>query len=384
VKDAASSTSESPAISSSDSPAEPVATPPARRGSFARWVVVLVVAALAVASLVLAWRVDQRVQTVEQELVRRQQESAGQSAEARLLAKQAQEAARDAQAKVALLDARVAEVAVQRSQLEDLMQSVSRARDENLLVDIDASIRTAQRQSSITGSAEPLVAALKQSDDRLARADQPRLEPVRRAIARDLERVKAANVADVASLTIKLDEVVRMADELPLLNAVPSRVERQRGPARAASAARSVPAGTASAASSAAPNGVAGWARDAGAVWSDYAGRAWDEIKSLIRVTRIDHPETMLLAPDQAFFVRENLKLRLLNARLALLSRQFDTAQLDLKTAQNALERYFDRASRRTQLAIELVKQVAAQAHQVGVPAPADTLAALAVATAGR
>ena len=37
---------------------------------------------------------------------------------------------------------------------------------------------------------------------------------------------------------------------------------------------------------------------------------------------RIDQPEAMLLAPDQAFFLRENLKLRLLNARLALLARR--------------------------------------------------------------
>jgi 2-dehydro-3-deoxyglucarate aldolase/4-hydroxy-2-oxoheptanedioate aldolase len=46
----------------------------------------------------------------------------------------------------------------------------------------------------------------------------------------------------------------------------------------------------------------------------------------------------MLIAPEQAFFLRENLKLRLLNARLALLSRQFDTAQADLSDALAALD----------------------------------------------
>ena len=103
-----------------------------------------------------------------------------------------------------------------------------------------------------------------------------------------------------------------------------------------------------------------------------------------MRVTRIDHPDAMLLAPEQAFFLRENLKLRLLNARLALLSRQFDTVQSDLQGAQLALDRYFDRNSRRTGVAAELVKQVVAGAHQVGLPRPDDTLAALAAAGAGR
>ena len=113
-------------------------------------------------------------------------------------------------------------------------------------------------------------------------------------------------------------------------------------------------------------------------------GRAWDEVRSLVRVTRIDHPDAALLAPDQAFFVKENLKLRLLNARLALLSRQFDTAQSDLQVSQAWLDRYFDRSSRRTVLATELIRQVAVQARQGGVPRPDDSLTALTAAAAGR
>ena len=92
----------------------------------------------------------------------------------------------------------------------------------------------------------------------------------------------------------------------------------------------------------------------------------------------------MLVAPEQAFFLRENLKLRLLNARLALLSRQFDTAQSDLRDAQSALDRYFDRSGRRVAAAAELVRQVASQARLVSVPRPDATLAAIATASAGR
>jgi uroporphyrin-3 C-methyltransferase len=118
--------------------------------------------------------------------------------------------------------------------------------------------------------------------------------------------------------------------------------------------------------------------------WSAVTERMWSEAKSLIRVTRIDHPEAMLLAPDNAFFVRENLKLRLLNARLALLSRQFETTQSDLQLAQNALDRYFDRSARSTVLLSQLLNQVAAQSREVNVPKPDDTLAAVAAAAAGR
>jgi uroporphyrin-3 C-methyltransferase len=101
-------------------------------------------------------------------------------------------------------------------------------------------------------------------------------------------------------------------------------------------------------------------------------------------VTRIDHPEAMLVAPEQQFFVRENLKLRLLNARLALLSRQFEIAQSDIRDAQAALDRYFERGSKRAVAVADLLRQVSAQARQTGVPRPDETLAALATAAAGR
>jgi len=337
------------------------------------WAGLALMLVLCIASLVLAWMAQQRVSVLQQELVRRQQDSQGQAAEAHMLAKQAQEGMRESAAKLALLEARVAEVAIQRGQLEELIQSLSRSRDENVLTDIDAAIRVALQQTAITGSAEPLVSALKQSDERLARYNQPRLEGVRRAMARDLDRVKAVGVADLPTLSIKLDEAVRLVDELPLLSvAEPHKATSTATAPRPAQ--RSAPVDTS-------PNG---WLKAWNDTWSSSSERVWSEVKSLVRVTRIDHPEAMLLAPEQAFFVRENLKLRLLNARLALLSRQYDTAQADLQVAQSVLDRYFDRSSRRLTLASDLIKQVTAQARHVAVPRPDDTLAALSAASAGR
>jgi len=330
------------------------------------WLIAGVALVLAVLGVGLAWRADQRVRNVEQELVRRQQESAGQASEARLFAKQAQDSARDAAAKVALLEARVAEGALQRSQLEELMTSLSRSRDENLLVDIEAAIRVAGQQTAITGSAEPLVAALKQSEERLARYNQPRLEGVRRAIARDLDRVRSVSVADISTLGIKLDEAIRMIDDLPLVSVAEASKDAATRDARVApiATAASKPAKPASSASAAPSSSTAAaWSGKVGDAWGAVTDRLWSEAKSLVRVTRIDHPEAMLLAPEQTFFVRENLKLRLLNARLALLSRQFDTAQSDLRDALAALDRYFDRSSRRVTAAIDLVRQISTQAR---------------------
>jgi uroporphyrin-3 C-methyltransferase len=354
--------------------AEPVpARPPS--SSTGRWIATgaAVLAALATAALVMAWNTQQRVRAIEGELVRRQADSGAVASEARLLAQQAQEGARDAGAKLALLEARVAETSVQRGQIEDLIQSMSRSRDENVLADVETAIRVALQQSAITGSAAPLITTLRQADERLARYAQPRLERVRRAVAQDLERAGAVGAVDIPLLSIRLDEVIRQVDELPLLSAVD-----RKGPVRGASPARA-PASAASAASSA-----GNWSEGLATRWRGVLDQILDEARSLVRITRIEMPDAMLVAPEQAFFLRENLKLRLLNARLALLSRQFDIAQSDLRDARAALEHYFDRGSRRVVAALETVRQIATQARTITVPRPDATLAAIAAAAAGR
>jgi uroporphyrin-3 C-methyltransferase len=192
-------------------------------------------------------------------------------------------------------------------------------------------------------------------------------------VLRDLDRVRAAQVADVPSLSVRLDEVVRLVDDLPLL-AAPER--RTAGAAKPDLAAK--PGGAA------ASQAVADWTDRLATDWHQLSTGLWNEVRSLVRVTHIDHPEAALIAPEQAYFLRENLKLRLLNARLSLLSRQFDLAQADLLQAQAMVDRYFDRNARRTAVVSEQLRLVGQQARQVSLPRPDETLAALATAAAGR
>jgi uroporphyrin-3 C-methyltransferase len=359
-------------------PAPPPATLPRSRRGF--WVAV-VLAAVAAIAIALAWDTRSRVRSLERELVRRQDASQRDAAEAQAAAKAARDLAADAVAKAGLLEARVADAAMQRSQVEELLQSVARSRDENVVADVEAAIRVALQQSAITGSAEPLLATLRQAEERLARYNQPRLERVRRAVARDLDRVKAQGAVDISSLTVRLDEAVRLVDELPLLAvAVVPDAKGARAPARAAAAS----AQSTAASAAATPASASGWSARAAAWWHTFTASAGDELRALLRVTRIDAPEAALIAPDQQFFVRENLKLRLLNARLALFARQFEIAQADLRDAQAVLDRYFDRSSKRVIAAHDALRQVQAQSRQGPLPRPDETLAALATAAAGR
>lgn len=325
------------------------------------------VAAVSLAANVLLW---QKLDSIQETLARQSQEATTQAVEARTLARQAQELASETGTRLTVQETRVNEVALQRSQLEELMQSLSRSRDENLVVDIESSLRLAQQQAQLTGSLDPLVAALKTAQQRIERAAQPRLAPVQRAIGRDLERITSATAADTTGLLSRLDELVRQVDELPLQNAVAQAAATRRMNARAAASDASTPA----------PADLP-W-------WQATLQRGWevvrDEARGLVRVSRIDQPDAILVAPDQAFFLRENLKLKLLNARLALLARQIDSARADLAAASAAVNKYFDPASRRTQSAATALQQAQAHMKAIELPRLDETLAALATAAAGR
>lgn len=315
---------------------------------------VAAVAVVGVWGAFLAW---QRLGDMQEQLARQSADTANQAAQANAFAKQAQDLSLDTAAKLSVTQARLAEVSLQRSQLEELMQSLARSRDENLVVDIESALRLAQQQAQLTGSLEPLLAALKSAEGRIARAAQPRLSRLQRAIARDIARVKSTALADTPALLARLDDLVKQIDDLPVGNAVPAQATES--PKRRSD-------------------------EPVGAWWARLGGTVREELRALVRVGRIEHPEAALLAPEQAFFLRENLKLLLLNARLGLLSRQTDAARSDLAKAGVLLQRYFDSGSRKTQFAVQGLAQAQGQMQSLEIPRIDETLAALATAAAGR
>jgi uroporphyrin-3 C-methyltransferase len=310
-------------------------------------------------------------------------------------------------------EVRLSEVSLQRSQLEELVLSLSRSRDDNLVQDLESALRLGQQQSQLTGSVAPLLAALQAANERIDRAAQPRLNPVQRAIQRDIERVRSAAVADVPSVVLRLDELARLVDTWPVANQVgpmvavappvvpvvavagspakgtdtpdTSQPAAPAGEARVDAAAQkpeNAPAPVTVAAADSAPN--AGWA----AGWRERWDRAWRDVmrasRDLVRVSRIDQPEAALLAPEQAYFLRENLKLKLLNARLGLLARQPASALADLGSAEAALARYFQTEAPAVASARAALTQLREELRLVELPRPDESLAALTTAAGGR
>jgi uroporphyrin-3 C-methyltransferase len=319
---------------------------------------------LSLLALVMALILWQKLSLMQEQLARQSADAGQLSMQANSLAKNAQDLANETAARVALLDTRLSEVALQRTQLEELIQSLSRSRDENMVVDIESALSLAQQQAELTGSVQPMLAALQSAQKRLSKLAQPRLSPVLRAIQHDIDRIQSVSITDTPTLLNKLDELVLLVEELPLLNSVGSNSKAAPAPGKPLAHA---------------------WEQAwQSGQWSVLAGHVWQELSQLVRVSRVDQPEAVLLSPEQSFFARENLKLRLLNARLGLLARQTNASRSDLQLAERDIQRFFDVSGRKGQTTLSLLKQTQNQMRQTDLPRLDQSLAALATAAAGR
>ncbi len=313
-------------------PAAPVAPPPspARPRGGRPWLALLVVLALVAAGFV-AWQ-DARRRDDALRLDVAQRLQAADAAIAQSRAKDADLAndLRDAQAKLALLEARIAESQSQQAALETLYRDLAPSRDDLALNEIEQILVLASQQLALAGNVQAALVAVQLADAKLGRLERPQWAPLRRSLARDIDALKAVPFVDVAGISAKLDQGLTVIDLLPL-----AKDERLPAPPREAPAAADNP-------------------------WLRFLRDTWTDMKALVRIEVSDRPAAPLIAPEQSYFLRENLRLRLLSARFALLSRDDASFKADLDAANKWLRQYFDVRTKPVQALSATLTQLAA------------------------
>jgi uroporphyrin-3 C-methyltransferase/uroporphyrinogen III methyltransferase/synthase len=281
-----------------------------------------------------------------------------------------QETAKELQVKVGVLESRQSESQSQQAALEQMYQDISKNRDEWALSEIEQVLSTASQQLQLAGNVQGALIALQNADRSLSRSDKPQFITIRRAIARDIDKLKSLPQVDQAGIALRLDNVISQIDNLPLL--ADEKPAEPIAPSRV-----NPPAKVAKGAAAPAPAEELSLGRRVVDTWRNWSHEMWDDMRQLIRVRTVDQPEALMLSPSEAYFVRENLKLRLLNARLALLSRNEGTFRDDIGSAQQTLTRYFDTKARSTQAAQMLLRQVQANNVTIEVPDLSESLNAV-------
>lgn len=308
---------------------------------------------IALAALALfAWQwFDNRSQigALQQELARKFADADTRDKENRIIAEQAREAVAEAQVKIGVLENRLAESQSQQIALEALYQELSRNRDEWAYAEIEQSLLIASQQLQLAGNVRAALIALQAADSRLQHMERPQLTNLRKAINRDIERLKALPYIDTVGISVRIDNILAAVDALPLAMAVRPQAEQNGG-------------------------AVAG---GDGSVWARFWREAWGELKQVVRIQRMDKPDVPLLEPSQIFFLRENLKLRLIGARLALLTRDQASYKVDLKAARDWFEKYYDTRDKSVVAAVATLRTLHDSEISIELPDISTTLDAL-------
>lgn len=290
----------------------------------------------------------QKLLDTQQEVSRKLAEFDTGNKEDRGAQKQTREQIEALQAKLGAVEGRFSEFQAQTEALKALNQDIARGREEATLLEVEQAITLAGQQLQLAGNVPVAVLALQTADSRLARLDRPQYLPLRKAVTKDLQKLNALPFVDMPGISLHLEQVILGVDKLPL-----------------ASYGRPVEKTESQKAAEVQP-----W-------WQRTGGDIWQELKGLVRIQRFDRDDTALLAPGQGYFLRENLKLRLLNARLALFARDQWTFRNELKVGGEWLIRHFDANDKSVQAAQATLRQMTASEINVELPNLNDTQAAL-------
>ncbi len=300
-----------------------------------------VIGALAVMLLAAQWLdTRHRVNAMEQELGKRLATSDSVATEVRAVTAKTQEETRAALVKLGLLESKLVESQNQQVALEALYQELSRNRDESTLAEIEQILMIASQQLQLAGNIKAALLALQTADARLQRMEKPQFIGLRKIINKDIERLKIAPAVDMADISLKLDGLIADVDSLPLAIEGGAKVENSRPEKVVADSS----------------------------VWARLGHETLREIKQLVQVRRIDKPEAVLLTPTQTYFLRENLKLRLLTARIALLQRDGASYKADLQAAQEWLNAYFNSQDKSVKQALTTLRRLAGNSISIEMP----------------
>ena len=245
------------------------------------------------------------------------------------LAKNADTRSSEIAARAEILEEKYNESFDQQAALKALYQELANNREERMLSDVEQLLVIANQQLQLAGNIKPALLALQAADTKLLGYDTQKAVQLRKSIENDIQRLQNLPLADITSISLKLASLTQRIDQLALLSDHrPSEIQNSNAPELSNNP------------------------------WRRFAQEIWQDIKGMIRIERIDHPEPPLLAPEQSFFLRENIKLHLLTARIALLRHDEVTYKADLEAAQSAINLNFDVRESLTKNTLDEIKNL--------------------------
>ena len=305
----------------------------------------LILALIALIALSWQWlNTRHRFTQLEQALTMRLEQYNLNNQQSLTVSKLADERSIEASARIAILEQKLAESRNQQEALQTLYYELANTREERLIAEVEQLMTIANQQLQLAGNIKPALLALQTADSRLQQIDTPQVIQLRKALSQDIQRLQSLPFVDLVGISVKLDNLADSVKDLPLVSDRHPKPESQQAPDWQASS------------------------------WQKLAYEIWQDIKNIVRMERIDRPEPPLLTPEQNYFLRENIKLRLLSARIALLQHDESTYRSDLRAAEKWLQDHFDMRENSSTIMLSTLRQLSADDIIIEVPDINETL----------
>ncbi len=318
---------------------------------FANTALILVVIAL----LTLAWQwvtTRQRFNEVEKSLSQKLENYQANNQQSLALAKQAEERSTQANARTVILEQKLEESRDQQDVLQTLYDQLAENREATAVAEVEQLLTIANQQLQLVGNVKSALLALQAADKRLEPLNLPRANQLRETLGLEIEGLRKLPQVDVLGMSTQLETLANLCATIPLIS---ERQPTLNAKATQQNIAKPLHQNT----------------------WQKIAYPIWEDIKNLVTVERIDKPEPPLLSVDYEFYLRENLKLRLLTARVALLQHDEASYKADLATVSKWINQYYDAKHPNAIQAFKLLKQLSGNNIDIELPQLTESIAAV-------
>ncbi len=201
------------------------------------------------------------------------------------------------------------------ARLNRLASQVNRSETGWTLAEVEYLLRIASESLQLRRDRRTAVAALNSADARLLELADPQLLPVRKQLAQDLNRLREVPEVDFDGISLRLADDLQRVDSLPVAG---SRYEPPK------------------------PEITSFDTTHTAGDWRELPQVIWTALKELFLIREHDRPVTPMLPPERVWFLKENLRLQLAAARLALLREDRQAYRQALETAVAWLKDWFD------------------------------------------
>jgi len=184
------------------------------------------------------------------------------------------------------------------------------------------------------------IALLSAADQRIVEMKDPSLNPLRRALLEDINMLEGLPHRDLDKVVLSLSSLERRIEQLVIFGLEMPETKKNE-------------------------DNLSADIND----WKSNLNKSWNTfLEGFIVVSHRDEPIEALLSPEQAWYLKENLRNHLARAEFAVYREQQNVYDNAMKSAKQLLEAYYDMTDQHTQQFLDSVKKLSDQKVSVTYP----------------